>query len=141
LRLSAKAGEEVRLLQVRRGAFDSMPVSLMTSGTGRQIDERLGRALDLRRLRSNIVIATDGVGEESWLGATLRFGAGAHSPRLRHSHRIERCVVPTIDPECAVRDATILRLLVEDCGNQIGACGAIEARGAITVGNPVYLAR
>jgi uncharacterized protein YcbX len=140
-RLSTEAGEEVRLLQVGRGVFDSMPVSVITTGTGRLMAERFGRALDLRRFRSNIVIAADGVGEESWLGAALQFGAGADSARLRLNHRIGRCVVPTIDPESAVKDAAILRLLVEEFGNEIGAYGAVEARGTLTVGDPVYLAR
>jgi uncharacterized protein len=140
-RLSIEAGEAVRLLQVGRGVFDSMPVSVMTTGTGRQLAERFGRALDLRRFRSNIVIAADGLSEESWLGAALQFGAGADSARLRLNHRIERCMVPTIDPDSAVKDATILRLLVEEFDNEIGAYGAVEATGTIAVGDPVFLAR
>jgi uncharacterized protein YcbX len=140
-RLCGEAGEEVRLLQVGRGIFDSMPVSVITTGTGRQIEERFGRALDLRRFRANIVIAADGVSEEKWLGAALRFGTSADLPRLRLNCRIKRCAVPTIDPDSAVRDATILRLLVEDFGNEIGAYGTVEARGTITLGDPVYLAR
>jgi uncharacterized protein YcbX len=140
-RLSGEAGEAVRLLQVGRGIFDSMPVSVITTGTGRQIEERFGRALDLRRFRANIVIAADGVSEEKWLGAALRFGTSADPPRLRLNCRIKRCAVPTIDPDSAVRDATILRLLVEDFGNEIGAYGTVEARGTITLGDPVYLAQ
>jgi uncharacterized protein YcbX len=140
-RLCGEAGEAVRLLQVGRGVFDSMPVSVITTGTGRQIEERFGRALDLRRFRANIVIAADGVSEEKWLGAALRFGTSADPPRLRLNCRIKRCAVPTIDPDSAVRDATILRLLVEDFGNEIGAYGTVEARGTITLGDPVYLAR
>jgi uncharacterized protein YcbX len=140
-RLSSEAGEEVRLLQVGRGIFDSMPVSLITTGTGREIAARFGRALDLRRFRSNIVIAADAVSEESWLGAVLQFGQGTDSARLRLNHRIERCMVPTIDPDSAVKDPTILRLLVEEFDNEIGAYGAVEAKGAVTVGDPVYLAR
>jgi uncharacterized protein len=102
----------------------------------------LGRALDLRRCRANVVIAADGVSEEKWLGA--------RAP-VRHARVIRRAGasitqssaarVPTIDPDSAARDATILRLLVEDFGNEIGAYGAVEARGTISVGDPVHLAQ
>lgn len=138
-RLAAAAGEEVRLLQVGRGAFDSMPVSLVTTATGSRVGERFGRALDLRRFRANIVIAADGGGEAAWVGGSLRFGAREQTPRLRVNHRTERCVIPAIDPDSAAREPAIVRMLVDAFDNKIGAYCAVDAIGTIAVGDRVYL--
>lgn len=143
-RLSDAAGEEVRLLQVGRGTFDSMPVSVLSTATPALVAARADRAIEPRRFRANILVAPqdgDAVRETEWIGATLVFGDPARGPRLRLNTPIERCVMITIDPEDAVRDAAILRHVVEGFANQIGVYGAVEATGTIAVGDPVHLLR
>jgi uncharacterized protein len=134
--LSAQLGEPVRLVQIGRGCFDSMPVSVVSEATGRAVGAAVGREVDLKRFRPNIVIAAD-VPEWDWVGGALVFGDGP--ARLRLNARIERCQMITIDPESAAKDPSLLRCVAQDFDNRIGVYGAIEAIGAIAVGDPVWL--
>ncbi len=76
--------------------------------------------------------------ETAWIGATLAFGS-AKGPRLRLDRRIDRCVIPTIDPDSGRREPAIMRVLVDDFSNENGAYGATEAPGTIAVGDSVWL--
>jgi uncharacterized protein len=139
--LSAAAGEEVRLLQVGRGTFDAMPVSVVSTATGALLDQVCGRAVDLRRFRPNIVLdlAATGASEADFLGGALVFGDGEVPPRLRLNARIERCAMITLDPDSAAKDVSIMRRVVEALDNLVGVYGAIEALGTIAVGDRVRL--
>lgn len=139
-RLSRAAGEEVRLLQVGRGTFDSMPVSVLSTATLAQVAARHARPVDLRRFRANIVIEPAGgadVRETAWLGGTLIFGDGASAPRLRLTAPIDRCSMITLDPDGAARDPALLRRVVGDFHNRIGVYATIAAIGTIAVGDRV----
>lgn len=142
--LSAAAGEDVRLLQLGRGAFDSMPVSVVSTATGARLAQSRGNAGDLRRYRPNIVLdlaaglASD---ETGWIDGSLVFGDGAAPPRLRINARIERCAMVTLDPDTAAKDAAVMRRVVEDFDNLVGVYCAIEALGTIAIGDRVRLAR
>jgi uncharacterized protein YcbX len=141
--LSKAAGEEVRLLQVGRGTFDSMPISVLSTATGARLDQSCGRSVDLRRFRPNIVLdlESSGASEADWLDGTLVFGNGEAPPRLRLNARIERCAMITLDPDSAAKDLSILRRVVEDFDNLVGVYGAIEAIGSIAIGDRVRLTR
>jgi uncharacterized protein YcbX len=142
--LSAAAGEEVRMQQSGRGLFDRMPVSVISSATGAALDRSCGYEIGLGRFRQNIVLDIAeglGTGEADWLDGTLLFGTGETPPRLRINARIERCVMITIDPESAARDASIMRRVAQDHGNLVGVHCAVEAQGRIAVGDRVRLRR
>jgi uncharacterized protein YcbX len=140
-RLSDAAGEPVSLLQVGRGCFDAMPVSVIATATEVALDAARGAALGLARFRANIVIRTapDSGREVSWLGGSLRFGAGTDAPRLAMDWAIPRCAMVTIDPDSAERDASVMRLVAQEFRNEIGAYGTPEVLGPIEVGDPVWL--
>ncbi|HEX2116097.1 MAG TPA: MOSC N-terminal beta barrel domain-containing protein [Alphaproteobacteria bacterium] len=137
-RLSDAAGEEVRLLQVGRGTFDSGPVSVISTATEAKLDRAFGAPLGLRRFRPNIVIRGDKA-EIGWLGGTLVFGERAESARLRLNRPIERCAFITIDPDTAAKDTSVMRMVVQDFNNEVGAYGATDAAGTINVGDRVRL--
>jgi len=142
--LSDAAGEDVRLLQVGRGTFDSMPVSVISTTTAARLARSCGKAVDLRRFRPNIVLdvavglAAD---ETDWSAAALVFGSAATPPRLRINSRIARCAMITLDPDTAAKDVAIMRRVVEDFDNLVGVYCAVEATGTIAVGDRVRLAR
>ncbi|MGA8549932.1 MAG: MOSC N-terminal beta barrel domain-containing protein [Stellaceae bacterium] len=143
-RISRAAREEVRLLQVGRGTFDSMPVSVISTATASGLRERFGRAIDMRRFRTNIVVETpngQAARETEWVGGTLIFGDETTGPRLRANVAIDRCAMITIDPETGARDPALLRGVVEDFNNEIGVRCATEATGTIAVGDPVRIVR
>lgn len=141
-RLSRAAGEEIGVIQVGRGLFDAMPVSIITPATIAQVAQRCGRDIDLRRFRANIVIEpSDGVARETdWIGKTLIFGDGPSAAKLCANVAIDRCVMITIDPDTAERNPAILRRVVEDFNNEVGVRCATGAPGTVAVGDAVYLA-
>jgi uncharacterized protein YcbX len=140
--LSREAGEEVRLLQVGRGTFDAMPVSVLSTATLSLLEARCGHRIDVRRFRANIVVEANArVRETDWLGGTIVFGDHPRAARLRVNVAIDRCVMITIDPENARRDPGLLRRVVEDFANEIGVRCTTEAVGTISVGDRVHLVR
>lgn len=137
--LSREAGEEVRLLQVGRGTFDSMPVSVLSTATMREVEARCGQALDLRRFRANVIVAPadDRTRETAWHGGTLIFGDGTNPPKLRLTAPIDRCSMITLDPDTAARTPAIQRHVVESFDNHIGVYATTGAIGTIAVGDTV----
>lgn len=143
-KLSRAAGEDIRLLQVGRGTFDFMPVSVISTATMGFLDAHFGTTVDIRRFRQNVLIETpDGQAyrETNWVGGTLIFGDGPKPARLRVNVPIDRCVMITIDPQTGARDPVLLRGVVEQFNNEIGVRCATEATGAISVGDTVRIVR
>lgn len=141
-RLSRAAGQEIRLIQVGRGTFDSMPISVLSTATLDMVEAKCAREVDGRRFRANILVETKSgpAGRETnWVGRTLVFGDRPDATMMRANLPIDRCVMVTIDPDSGVRDPAILRCVVEDFGNEIGVRGATEAMGMIAVGDAVRL--
>lgn len=141
-RLSHAAGEEIRLLQVGRGTFDSMPVSVLSTATLALIEARCDRPIDARRFRANVLVEPPDrqpARETDWTGGTLIFGSGPEAAKLRVNVPIDRCVMITIDPDNGARDPAILRRVVENFDNEIGVRCATEAMGIIAIGDPVGL--
>jgi uncharacterized protein len=142
-RLEAEAGGPLRLIQVGRGIFDSLPVSVMTTATPAAIGAVVHAGGEPRRYRANIVIdaGPDAAHREAgWVNARLAFG-DASGPRLRVNKRIDRCSMVTIDPDTAERDPDVLKAVVDRADNFIGAYASAEAIGTIAVGDRVWLAR
>ncbi|MBM3649808.1 MAG: hypothetical protein FJX11_18665, partial [Alphaproteobacteria bacterium] len=82
-RLSDASGEPLQLLRVERGAFDNLPVSVLSTATLGMIEARHGRRLDERRFRANIVIEStvggDAGRETNWVGGILTLGDRPHA--------------------------------------------------------------
>ncbi|MFN8223405.1 MAG: MOSC domain-containing protein [Gaiellales bacterium] len=94
-------GAPLRIERTSEGAFDVLPLHVVT--TGAAAAHGIG---ELRRLRPNLVVETPSAElEASWVGRRLAIGeAVIEAVRLR-----PRCVVTTIDPDTGERDATVLR--------------------------------
>ena len=84
-RLSREAGEEVHLIQMSRGTFDLMPISVVTEGTDAAIARAHGSGVGLGRFRINLVLRTEdpSMRETDWFGSTLVIGEGTGAVRLR----------------------------------------------------------
>lgn len=139
-RLSDIARDEIRLIQIGRGTFDSGSVSVITTATEATLDRAFGAPLGTRRFRPNIVIRSD-TRETDWLGGTLVFGDRPESARLRLNRPIERCSFITVDPDTGSKDPRVQRMVAQDFANQAGAYGAAEADGTIALGDRVRLVR
>lgn len=133
-RLSDEAGERVALLQLGRGAYDSMAVSLVGTDIGERVGAAHAAPVDRRRFRINLEVELAGDNETSWVGKTLSLGAQA---RVAVVEPIDRCVMITIDPDNAAKDPTILRTVSQKFGNKIGVYAHILARGELRVGDEI----
>lgn len=142
--LSEAIGEEVRLIQIGRGIFDTMPVSVMATATPKLVEAAAGVPIDPRRFRANLIIQTpdgEAARETDWVGGTLVFGEGPNAAKLLVSAPIDRCVMTTIDPDTGERNPAILRTVVEKFGNFIASRCSPAALGTIAIGDRVYLQR
>jgi uncharacterized protein YcbX len=138
--LAKAADMPVRLLRLGRGAFDAMPVSVITTTTGAAVDQAHGVPVGLDRFRANLVIRPDDLAtnERDWLGRTLAFGDGPDPPGLRLDWPIPRCAMVAIDPGTGVRDPSLLRTVVQRFGNEAGVYCAVQKPGTIRVGDRVW---
>lgn len=141
-RLGEAAGLPVRLLRLGRGAFDAMPVSVITTVAGEAISQAHGAPVTLGHFRANLVIRPDdpAVTERDWLGRALALGDDPDPPVLRLDWPIPRCAMIAIDPETAARDASVLRTVAQRFANEAGVYCAVQAPGCIRVGDRVRLA-
>jgi uncharacterized protein YcbX len=138
-RLAELAGADVRLMQLGRGAYDAMPISLVTTASSAKLDAAWGTPLDRRRFRLNIVIASE-IPESEWHGQRLVFGGWKDSAELLVADAIERCVMVTIDPDTAEREPEIMKLVANQFDNRVGAYAVASRPGLIRRGDPVMIA-
>ncbi|MDB5365404.1 MAG: hypothetical protein JWM77_1331 [Rhodospirillales bacterium] len=136
-RLSEEAGEPVARLQLGRGAYDSMALSLVATDIDDRIAALHGAPVDRRRFRINleIALADRAANETGWVGKTLSLGTQA---RIAVVEPIDRCVMVTIDPDNSAKDPSVLRTVSQKFGNEIGVYANILARGELRVGDDVF---
>jgi uncharacterized protein YcbX len=135
--LAAELGA-ARAMKLDRGAFDTLPLALISSQTLAGLSALVGRALAVQRFRPNILIeSSDGAAyaEDAWVGATLRLGA----LRMRIDKRDQRCVMVNVDPATGVRDPAVLRTIGRERDTCLGVYGSVATPGALAVGDPVVL--
>lgn len=136
--LAAELGAGVRVMKLDRGAFDTLPLALISSQTLAGLGALVGRALAVQRFRPNILI--DGAHrvaypEDAWVGGTIRIG----TLRLRIDKRDQRCIMVNVDPVTGARDPEILRTISRARQACLGVYGSVVTPGAIGVGDPVVL--
>jgi len=137
-------GAPVHLMQLHRGAFDSMNVSLITTRSVQSIADHFERPLEIERFRANIVIDSDAdraFPEERWVGELLVFGERSDAGRVRVNRRDKRCSVVSLNPITGEQDLPVHKAVIEGRKNQLGVYGSTERAGAIAVGDTVYLRR
>lgn len=134
-RLEAAAGEPVALIQVARGIYDSMPISIVTTASHAGVEAAHGGALDPRRFRSNLVIESE-LPVNAWQGLRLAFGDGEGAV-VQMADPIPRCAMITLDPDTAAKDARILRTVAQRFGNAYGVYATPARPGLIRAGDPV----
>lgn len=135
-------GREVQFLKLKRGLFDSLPLSLMSTATADALSQATGQPVDVRRFRQNIILETfsgQPFAEEQWLDGVLTFGSQPNGPRIRLNRRIERCAMITLDPDTSQKRPDLLRHIAQTRANCIGIHATPERLGIIRVGDMVTL--
>ena len=140
--LRARYGGPLALTRVKRGTFDCMPVSLASLATLERLEDALGAVLGGRlepeRLRSNLLLDTEGAPEEEWFGRTLRFASGA---RLAVHYPITRCHMVNLEPGTGSSEPRVLRAVAAASGGraEAGVYAAVAAPGRVSLGDAVWL--
>lgn len=136
--LAAELGGGVGVVKLNRGAFDALPLSLITTQTVAALSTMTGTALDALRFRANLVVDTGGgppFTEDDHVGAVLRIGG----MRMRVDRRDPRCVVVNVDPATAERDPAVLRAIARERDTCLGVYGSTVEPGPVAVGDPVIV--
>ena len=135
-------GHDVQFMKLKRGLFDSLPLSLMSTATADALSQTSGQPVDFRRFRQNIIIETfsgQPFAEEEWLDSTLTFGELPDAPRIRLNRRIERCAMINLDPDSSEKRPELLRHVAQTRANCVGVHATPERPGSIRLGDVVHL--
>ena len=142
--LAAAHGAPVHLMQVDRGAFDSMELSVTTAASLQHLGACMGEELDQRCFRQNVIVETrDGrpYAEDEWVGSLLLFGEGPDEVRVRLARRIPRCMMVNLHPDTAEQDPRVLKEVARSRDVCSGIYAAIDRIGTLRVGDRVRLFR
>lgn len=137
--LASELGDGVRVIKQNRGVFDALPLSLITAQTVAGLGTLVGRDLDVRRFRPNLVIEATGsepFQEDAWVGRTITIGAF----QMRLDDRDPRCVMINVDPATGERDPAVLRAVAQERTGCLGLYGSTARPGTVAVGDVVTIA-
>jgi uncharacterized protein YcbX len=120
--------------------FDAFPFNVLTTASLSALASRNPAAdFDSRRFRPNVLVETnrgiEGLVEAEWSGRTLRIGA----TRIKIEMPTVRCVIPTLDQPGVKKDPSVLRTIVRDAAQNLGAYATVSAAGTIALGDQVAL--
>lgn len=138
--LEAAAGEPAALIQVSRGLYDSMPISIQTSESHRRMETMHGGHVDPERFRINVTIDSDLISADL-CGFRLAFGAEEDGALVQCADPIARCVMITIDPATGAKEPGLMRTVARAFGNTYGIYSTPNRPGLIRVGDPVRVLR
>ncbi|MFL5779990.1 MAG: MOSC domain-containing protein [Thermoleophilaceae bacterium] len=131
--LAADLGHGARVIKQGRGVFDALPLSLIATGSVAAVGELVGRPLDPRRFRPNLLVEAEAFAEDACVGRVLRVGA----MRMRVDLLDPRCAVITVDPATSERDPAVLRAVAQERDSCLGVYGTPVEPGRVAVGDPV----
>lgn len=140
--ISEKCGRELAILRMGRGAYHSMPVSLLSLASIRAIEKLVGFAVDSRRFRENILIETiknNPYEEDEWIGKVITFGDREDSARIAAVKLDERCATVNMDPETGEQNPEILRSIVRSHDRKLGIYCGIVFEGRVLKEDTVYV--
>jgi uncharacterized protein YcbX len=136
--LAARLGGGVRVMKNDVGLFDAMPLSVLTTSSLAGLGALVGRELDVRRFRPNVLIEPAGdepFAEDAWVGATLALGG----VRMRVDQPDRRCVMINVDPVTTERDPSVLKAVAQQRDACFGVYGSTVTPGRVAIGDPVTL--
>jgi uncharacterized protein len=135
--LAAELGPGLRVIKHRRGLFDTMPLSLLSTQSLTNLKRTVGADLTPIRFRPNILVDAPGrdFPEDAWVGQIVKLGG----LRMRVDKPDQRCVMVTIDPVTLDRNPAVLRTIARDRDNRFGVYGTPVEPGRLKIGDPVEL--
>jgi uncharacterized protein YcbX len=135
-------GAPVQMMQLKHGIFDEASISVIASDTVREIGRLVGRSLDMRRFRPNVVVRllrSVPFQEDEWVGGVLSFGEGDEAPAVTVTMRDVRCSMVNLDPDSASPAPEVLKAVVRTHQNTAGIYGTVTRIGRLAVGQTILL--
>jgi len=142
--VARRHGAPVQMMQLRHGIFDEAPISVIASDTVYEIGRLVGRSLDVRQFRPNVVVRplrSVPFQEDDWLGGVLSFGEGDTAPAVAVTLRDERCGMVNLDPDSATPAPEVMKTIVRVNQNHAGIYAAVIRIGQLAVGQTILLSR
>ena len=136
--ISRRYGSPVQMMQMNHGIFDDSSVSVITSGTVREIGRLAEQGADVRRFRPNILVRSARevpFEENDWVGGVLSFG----DAQVSVTKRDERCAMINLDPDSAGSAPEMMKVVVRANENNAGIYGVVTRIGRLEVGQSVML--
>jgi hypothetical protein len=119
--------------------FDAYPLLLVTDASLATVRAAApDSAIDVRRFRPNLLVATDagrGLVELEWIGRRLRIGSVVLAVRID----CPRCVMVTHGFDDLPMDPRVMRAVVKGAQGSLGVYATVEEPGAASVGDAVEL--
>ena len=114
---------------------DVRPIALLGMQTVTQLERELGRTVDARRFRANLLLhLSAGFLEDTLVDRELRIGEAV----LRCTERTPRCRIVTLDPATAVPDPALMKHLDRVHGGRVGIYAVVVRPGPLCIGDPVH---
>jgi uncharacterized protein YcbX len=113
---------------------DEGPVSLISTGALKGLEELTGRAVDPLRFRANVLV--DGFPDEDWLHHDIRIG---DQVVLRPRRRLTRCVMIDMAQDGLPEHGRLLRTVADHHDLTFGIWATVERPGRISVRDTVDL--
>ncbi len=140
--ISDESKRKLALLKMGRAAYHSMPVSLVSLGTTREIERLIDEIVDPRAYRQNLYIETTEevpYEEDRWLGKLIVFGNSPNSAKVVAVKLDPRCATVNYHPQTGESNPNILKAIVKNHNNTLGIYCAIVGEGTIEANSPVYV--
>lgn len=140
--ISDESRRKLAVSRLGRAAYHSMPVSLMSLGTVKEIDNLVGSKVDHRVYRQNLYVETSSgipYEEDEWLDKLLIFGDNPDSAKLVAVKLDPRCATVNYHPETGESNPNVLKTIVRNHNNTLGIYCVIIGEGKIRTEDPVYL--
>lgn len=128
-------GHTLSLRQSATPLTDVRPVAVLGTGTVAQLEQELGRPVDARRFRANILLdLPEGFAEDALAGRDILLGENAI---LHITERDPRCRIVTLDPATAAADPLLMKHLDRAHGGCVGVYATVVRVGRLCVGDSV----
>ena len=126
------AGPGHRFMDSRNGF-----VSVLNLASVRDLERRMGRSVDPRRFRANILVeGWPAWAENDWVGRDIDVG----ETTLHGIKPIVRCAATHVDPDTGERDLDVCGALFQHYGHVLcGLYASVQAGGRIAVGDTIRM--
>jgi uncharacterized protein YcbX len=119
---------------VPAGAFDAWPLLLLGAGSVAALGEIVGRELDARRFRANLLCdLAEPYVEDDWVGRVVVVGDAI----VRVLERCTRCSIATLDPDTAEALPEVLHALRRERDGCLGVYCEVLTPGRVGEGSGV----